>query len=100
LTPAGREALGVDAERCTVYYHQGQLLAPAENAEVDDYQPLAAFDGEIAKNGAPKGVMKGTTAVAAGSFGKGRVLCFSPHPEKTKGLKETLPRAIHWSRKQ
>lgn len=100
LTRTGREALGIDRDRCTIYYHQGPLLAPAQNADVDDYQPLATFAGEIAKNGAPEGVMKGTTAVAAGTFGKGRVLCFSPHPEKTKGLTRTLLRAIHWCQQQ
>jgi hypothetical protein len=41
-------------------------------------------------------VRVGPTAIAAGSFGKGRVICFSPHPEKTKGLEDFICRAARW----
>jgi hypothetical protein len=41
--------------------------------------------------------MKGTTAIAAATFGDGRVLCFSPHPEKTPGLEYMIVRAISWA---
>jgi hypothetical protein len=38
--------------------------------------------------------MKGTTAIAKGKFGNGRVLCFSPHPEMTQGLEQMVRLAI------
>jgi len=90
----GRSRLGIADERLSIYYHQGPLLAPADNPKVDDYEPLATFEGEIAKNGAPRGVMSGTTAIAAGRFGQGQVICFSPHPEKTDGQSRLLVTAV------
>ena len=97
LTQAGRDRLGVAGEKVTIYYHQGPLLAPADDADLPDYETWGTFAGEIAKNGAPRGVMPGTTAVAAGTFGKGRVCCFSPHPEKTAGLEGMVRRGIVWA---
>jgi hypothetical protein len=38
--------------------------------------------------------MKGTTAIARGEFGRGRVFCFSPHPEMTEGLEPLVHVAI------
>ncbi len=36
-------------------------------------------------------------AIALGSFGRGRVVCFSPHPEKTPGYESLVLRGIHWA---
>jgi len=96
LTPRGRELLGVERQRLTIYYHQGPLLAPAENPDVPDYDELAKFETEIARNGAPPGIMLGQTAIAAGVYAQGRVACFSPHPERTEGLTKMLLRAVIW----
>jgi hypothetical protein len=38
--------------------------------------------------------MKGTTAIAIGKYGQGRVICFSPHPEMTHGLESIVRFAI------
>ncbi len=84
-TSEGQRFLKQDATPTDIYYHQGPLLAPGDNPEIPDFAPLATYVGEIAKNGAPKGVMPGTTAIARGLYGKGRVVCYSPHPEKTRG---------------
>src|SRR5262249_30511661 len=97
LTPKGRELLGHAEERRIIYYHQGPLLAPAGDPDLPDYEPLAHFSGEIAKNGAPKGVILGTTAIAASRYGRGPVLCFSPHPELTDGLSGMLCRGVRWA---
>jgi hypothetical protein len=69
-------------------------LAPANRDDIADYETIANYKTEIAKNGAPAGVMKGTTAIAAGRYGRGRVLCFSPHPELTEGLEVLVLYAI------
>lgn len=97
LSSEARKILGVETEKETIYYHQGPLLAPAANPDIEDYKNLATFETEIAKNGAPAGIMKGTTAIACGTFGKGKVFCFSPHPERTEGLMDHIHRAILWS---
>ena len=93
----GSKLLGLNKDKATIYYHQGPLLAPANNPLIPDYENLATFESELAKNGAPKGVMVGTTAVTASTFEKGRVFCFSPHPEKTEGRMDMVLRAILWT---
>ena len=96
LTPAGREILRTTNQKFPIHYAQGPLLAPANRPEIEDYEEMANFKTEIAKNGAPEGVMIGTTAIARGRFGQGRVICFSPHPEMTKGLATFLQDAIDY----
>ena len=61
-----------------LYYGQGPLLARREwdDTEVPDYESLAIYKGEIAKNGAPRGVMAGTSAIVRTNYGSGRVFCF------------------------
>lgn len=96
LTPRGMELLGIARNRLSIYYHQGPLLAPADNPDIPDYDGLAKFETEIVKNGAPQGIMLGQTAIATGVFHQGRVCCFSPHPERTAGLEKMLLRAVSW----
>jgi glutamine amidotransferase-like uncharacterized protein/N-formylglutamate amidohydrolase len=97
LTPAGREILRTTNRKFPIHYAQGPLLALANRPEIEDYEEMATFKTEIAKNGAPKGVMIGDTAIARGRFGQGRVICFSPHPEMTKGLGHMVERAMRWA---
>ncbi len=94
LTDAGRRLLNSTEQQLAIFYGQGPLLAPRNHSDIADYETLATFKTEIAKNGAPEGVMKGTTAIASGEFGRGRVLCFSPHPEMTEGLERMVHAAI------
>jgi putative intracellular protease/amidase len=96
LTTKGRELLGVANPRPSILYFQGPLLAPADDPRIPDYEVLGRFDGEVAKHGAPTGVMKGTTAIAAAPFESGRVLCISPHPERTDNLHDMVYRALLW----
>jgi len=96
LSDEGRRILGVAGGSVAIYYGQGPLLAPAADPEIPDYFALGTYESEIAKNGAPTGVMVGTTAIAAGRYGRGRVFCFSPHPEKTAGLESFVAQAITW----
>ena len=82
---------------CTIHFENGPLLGPGEKDDIDDYEPLATYETEMRKNDAPPGVMKGTTAIARGKFGKGRVVCFGPHPEKTPGREPFLQSAVKWA---
>jgi len=97
LSHAGQDSLASDKEVCTIHYENGPLLGPGEKKDVDDFEPLAAYETEIRDNGAPKGAMKGTTAIARGKYGKGCVVCFSPHPEKTPGREPFLQSAVRWA---
>ena len=94
LSDSGKDLLQTPDDSLEIFYAQGPLLTPAGNPTIPDYDPVATFQTEIAKKGAPKGVMVGTTAIAEGRFGKGRVICFSPHPELTKGLDHSIQLAI------
>lgn len=89
--------LGSKESVVTVVYAQGPLLAPGGKPEIPDYETLATFETEIAKNGAPEGVMKGTTAAARAPFAQGRVFCFSPHPERSPGLEPFIAAAARWA---
>lgn len=97
LSERGREMLGSKQEMVSIHYAQGPLLAPGNHKELPGYATLATFRTQVAKNGAPRDVMPGATAMAAAEFGKGRVLCFSPHPEETEGLHKFLLRGIAWA---
>ena len=97
LTSAGQQALLPDKETCIIHFENGPLLAPGKKDDIDYYELLASFDSEIRKNDAPPGIMKGTTAIARGTFGKGHVVCFSPHPEKTPGREAFLQSAVRWA---
>lgn len=96
LTDTGRRVLKSKEQQLQIHYAQGPLLAPRNNPDIADYETLATFKTEIAENGAPEGVMKGTTAIARGEFGRGRVFCFSPHPELTEGLEPLVHVAIEY----
>lgn len=100
LTEAGQQLLRTKKSQEEIFYAQGPLLAPANRDDLEDYETIASFKTEIAKKGAPTGVMKGTTAIAKGQYGRGQVLCFSPHPELTEGLEVLIQYAIeHVQRK-
>jgi hypothetical protein len=85
LTPAGRSLLGGRQAPLDVRYHNGPVITQASVAAVPDYEVLAYFRTETAKNHTPAGVMVDSPAIAAGSYGQGRVLLVSPHPEQTPG---------------
>lgn len=97
LTPPGHNLLGKLEHPTDIKYANGPILAPANSADIPDFQPLAFYRTEIAENDSPKGVMINSPAVVSGSFGKGRVVCFGPHPEQTPGLEAMLWRSLLWA---
>ena len=78
----------------SVRYANGPIYARGGDAALDDFVVLATYRSEINTNGAPDGVMLDTPAIVRGAFGKGRVVCSSPHPEQTEGLEEVLRQLI------
>lgn len=96
LTSSGKDALHFPSDDVDVYYGQGPLLAPGDKTEPKPYEALAVYASEIAKKGAPMGVMVGTTAIARSTFGNGRVICFSPHPEVKDGPNQLVLQGIRW----
>ena len=77
-----------------VRYANGPIYARSGDAALDDFVVLATYRSEINTNGAPEGVMLDAPAIVRGAFGKGRVVCSSPHPEQTEGLEEVVRQLI------
>ncbi len=94
LTPEGRSIFGSLPSRA-ILYANGPILEGATPGVA--LKPLAYFQSEMALNGTPKGIMKGSPAIVGGQCGQGRVLCFSPHPEQTKGFGGYVDKAIRWA---
>jgi len=97
LTAAGREMLGGPAGEIAIQYANGPILAPAGASDLPPATVLGRFRSEVADHGAPKGVMPGTPAAVSAAFGRGRVVVFSPHPEKTDALHGMVRRAVDWA---
>ena len=96
-TGAGRAMLGGPAGEIDIRYANGPILAAAEANDLPPATVLAHFRSEIADHGAPKGVMIGTPAAVSAAFGAGRVVVFSPHPDKTESLHAMVRRAVEWA---
>jgi hypothetical protein len=107
LTAEGRRAFGPAEAPLAVAYENGPVIAPLQKAGdgiaggdagniagLPPYRTLATFTTELAENGSPPGIMTGSPAIAEGRFGKGRVMIFSPHPERSAGLERVIPLAI------
>ena len=98
LSPQATAFFGYPSEQLEIHYGQGPLLSRREwdDEGVPDYQSLAIYRTGIAKNGAPEGIMPGTSAIVRARYGDGRVFCFSPHPELTAGREQMVATAVHW----
>jgi len=92
-TGAGQSLLGLPRES-VVLYHNGPVLVPAHNPAIPDFEPLVFFRSEISKSDDQAGLQINTPAIARGTFGAGRVLVSSPHPEQTPGMEGWIVRAV------
>lgn len=97
FTDKGREILGFPSGQLDIRYANGPIYTNAGSPEIPDFQPLAFFRTEFAKNGSPAGAMVNSPAMVAGEFGKGRVICSSPHPEQTAGMEGFIVKAVKWT---
>jgi glutamine amidotransferase-like uncharacterized protein len=97
FTARGKDILGFKAgQPVAIRYANGPIYAAANAEGIPDFEPLAFFRSELAENGSPVGAMVNSPAMVGGSFGKGRVLCSSPHPEQTSGMDAWLEQAVRW----
>lgn len=96
LTPAARGILPPHSGACDILYVNGPIVEPAGEEDLPDYQTLALFRTELARNGTPAGIMVNSPAIFAAAYKQGRVLCVSPHPEQTRGLEDIVLGAVNW----
>ena len=69
-----------------MFYANGPLWTISPDQGSDHTVALAKYKGDIKKGDDPGGVMPGTPAILGGTFGDGRYVLFSAHPEFKKGL--------------
>ncbi len=93
LTPAGLRALDGPLGGVPVEFAGGPIFL---NAEGDDHPsvPLARYRTEVWNYDCQRGTMLGSPSILAARRGRGKVIIFSPHPERTAGLGPLLRRAI------
>lgn len=96
LTSDGKKVFETPIDEMPIFYGQGPLMAPKNDPYLPAYDQLAVFGSEIAKNGAPTGVMVNTTAIASAAYGQGRVMCISPHAEGIPAEYSLLNHAVLW----
>jgi len=94
LTKLGGAIFGAPGPAVDIIYANGPLLGRCNRDDLDDYEVLARFRTEINENNAPKGVMLNSPAIILGRFGAGKIILFSPHPEKTEALHGFVHRAV------
>ncbi|MDF1741066.1 MAG: succinylglutamate desuccinylase/aspartoacylase family protein [Verrucomicrobiales bacterium] len=97
FTDAGKRIMKTDRDAAPVKYQNGPVMEPAESPDIPDFETLAIFNTEVALNKTPEGIQKGSPAILAGHYGKGRVIGISPHPEQTEGLTHLAPELIRWA---
>jgi len=65
----------------TTYYHQGPLLAPADNPSIPDFESLATYKSEIAKNDAPVNVLDDAAKAQGKVVGSFKIDLTNPPPQ-------------------
>ena len=97
LTSDGKTFFKGLPEKTAVRYHNGPIVSPLNDPLLPDYTVLAHFRTEVGLYPPQKGTMVNTPAIVSASFGRGRVVSISPHPEATNGLKSMIGTSIRWA---
>lgn len=98
VLPEGTEVSGLAPQTHKIRYANGPILTPHGRDDLPDFETVAFFRSEISENGTPEGIMINSPAIARSSFGEGRVVVSSPHPESTEGLAPVFaPAAVRWA---
>ena len=96
FAPAGASVFGKTGT-AEVVYHNGPIISQGTNTELPPFRTLAWFRTEVAKYEPQQGTMVDTPAVISSTFGRGRVMSISPHPEATPELRSIVGKAINWA---
>ena len=94
LTDTGQKFFNMDESEKKIYYsHTGTIFAQNNKSNTSPYVELATFTSITNE----KKIMLNATAILKSDFGKGKVVCFGPHPENhTLTGKNLLIKAVDW----
>ncbi len=90
------ESIFKRSDLISVRYQNGPIVSKGSNIDLPDFTTLAWFRSEVAKYEPQKGTMVNTPAIITAPYGKGQVICISPHPEATPGLESTILDAVQY----
>ncbi|QAT63046.1 biofilm PGA synthesis protein PgaC [Acidilutibacter cellobiosedens] len=81
----------------TAYYENGPLLKPGNYLDLSDYDELAFFADGIGQNNNKSNLMINSSALVSSTYGYGKCVLFSFHPELTEGLQRMFIQGILWA---
>jgi glutamine amidotransferase-like uncharacterized protein len=95
VTPSFRSWSGFDEYHLAMEYAAGPMLYAVDYPGLPPVEPLANYESWPA--GPPGAGRVGALAALRTTFGRGRVLLYSPHPEHTRGLEELVVQSLLWA---
>ena len=96
LTELGRNIFGNIVEPIELNFSNGPVFREFNSSLYPDYEVLAYYRSEIANFNSVKGNMLDSAAIIYTIHGAGKILCMSPHPEKTEQYSYFVRNAIIW----
>ncbi len=93
LTDAGQEMFLDRQADIIVPYHNGPVWT---DFDPDSCTVLAHYRTEVVDLEQQRGIMVDSPAIVGSTFGKGRVLLISPHPEQQTGTTSMITQAAGW----
>ncbi len=96
LTREGQRIFGDVPELVNVRYHNGPIVSRRNDPDLLPFTPLAYFRSEQTLYPPQEGTMVDSPAIVGATFGQGRVISISPHPESTPGLTSMVTAAVRW----
>ena len=97
LSDKGKEIFGKEfTGELDIIYMNGPTLTLNVLPDLPKCEPLAWFRSEVSQNGVPEGEQINTPAIILTTYGKGKILTSSPHPERTPKLQSFVLKAVHY----
>ncbi len=93
LTSEGKKVFGDMKKPIILRYANGTMMQRLKLPGRPKYKVLGIFKTGFANNGVPD-IMVGRHAIITASYGKGKALIFSPHPEYSRGRSYMVRKAV------
>ena len=84
----------------TIKYANGPIMDVNISSNLPPVEVLAWFRSEVAAEGTPKGIQSNSPAIVLTTYGKGKMLVVSPHPEQTPALKGLIEKMVRFVAKK